>query len=500
MPFPADGEMARRVRRQDWTTSPLGPTEEWPASLLSATDIVLSSGFPMILIWGRDLIVAAYNDAYLPLLGDKPEALGRGFLDVWSEARDTIGPEIEEVLKGRTVWRKEAIFILHRSEGMPEQAWFDYQFSPVHDEAGAVAGVLNVGVEVTDRKRAEQELTSTEARFRQFGAASPDALWIRDAGTLEWEYLSPSFDRIYGISREDALASRSIDFLMSLILPEDRDATRAAIGELHDGDRSYAYRIRRPSDGEIRWLRTTGFPLPDPSGTVQRLGGITQDITEEKRAADRQAVLVAELQHRTRNLLGVVRAMASRTLKTSASLEDFGDRFGARLAALARANGLLSRLGEGERVSFDELLRTELLGHGLIDGEIHSDQVSLSGPPGIPLPSATVQTVGLAVHELLTNATKHGALGTPDGHLSIEWTLEDGAVPHLAVEWRESGVRVSRPADAPHRESGYGRQLIERALPHQLGAETRYELEPDGLRCVIRLPVPQRDRNDADHA
>jgi two-component system CheB/CheR fusion protein len=357
--------------------------------------------------------------------------------------------------------------------------------------------LLIVTVDLTERRAAEAAMRESEERFRQFGDASSDALWIRDEGTLEWEYLSPAFDRIYGIRREDALASRSIGFLMDLVHPDDREATHAAIRELRDRPRSYEYRIRRPSDGKVRWLRTTGFRLFDPDGRVQRLGGITYDATEERQTADRMEVLLAELQHRTRNIVGVVQSMASRTLKRSASLEDFGNRFGERLEALARVNGLLSRLDEGDRVTFDDLVAAELQGHGVLDEEGYGPQVEVIGPRGIGLPSASVQTLALALHELLTNAAKYGALSSPKGRLCVTWEVVTGDPPSLRFEWRETGI-VVEDVDLAPRKRGYGRELIERALPYQLGAETTYELEPDGLRCVVLLPLPERRRR-RDH-
>lgn len=152
--------------------------------------------------------------------------------------------------------------------------------------------------------------------------------------------------------------------------------------------------------------------------------------------------MVAELRHLTRNLITVVSSLSDRTIGNAASLNDFRSRFGRRLAALSRVQGLLSRLSAGERVDFDELLRSELTALGVVYGK--AKRVTLDGPAKVPLRSATVQTFALALHELATNALKYGGLSiTETGHLTVCWHVEsatsnDPAVLH--VDWRESGV------------------------------------------------------------
>lgn len=139
---------------------------------------------------------------------------------------------------------------------------------------------------------------------------------------------------------------------------------------------------------------------------------------------------------------------------------------------------------------FDDLLRAELTALGALDGK--ADKVTLDGPVGVPLRSATVQTFALALHELATNAVKYGALsaGAPDGHLTVRWRvqLNGDDRPYLRAEWQESGVAMT-DIGAPAHGGGYGRELIERALPYQLGAKTTYELGPDGVRCTIDVPI-----------
>ena len=200
---------------------------------------------------------------------------------------------------------------------------------------------------------------------------------------------------------------------------------------------------------------------------------------------ERQEVLVAELQHRTRNLITVISALSKQTLKNATSLGDFDQRFGDRLAALSRVQGLLSHLSAGARVTFDDLLRSELSALGAPE-----DKVTLDGQAGVPLRSATVQTFSLALHELATNALKYGALAAADGHLTVRWSVTAaGPGEHrLHVDWRESGVVMSH-GEEPARGGGYGRELIEHALPYQMDAETSYVLTADGVYCTIDIAV-----------
>lgn len=182
--------------------------------------------------------------------------------------------------------------------------------------------------------------------------------------------------------------------------------------------------------------------------------------------------------------MAVVRAMADKTARASADLADFRSRFRDRLDALTRVQGLLSRLNEHDRVTFDQLIETELAAMGS-----GTDRVRLAGPKGVRLRSSMVQTLAMAVHELATNAVKYGALGQANGQLDVTWWLapEEGSDGHrLYIDWRERGVDMPAPGSRPA-GGGQGRALIERALPYQLRAKTSYELGPDGVHCTISI-------------
>jgi two-component system CheB/CheR fusion protein len=214
------------------------------------------------------------------------------------------------------------------------------------------------------------------------------------------------------------------------------------------------------------------------------------DIGERRRAEDalrdsesRMRVLVGELQHRTRNLIGVVMALADRTGGAGQTLEEFRASLADRLMALARVQGLLSRAAPGQGVTFDSLLDSEISAHSENGGT-----VKLDGPLGIVLNSGSVQALAMALHELTTNALKYGALGRKDAHLKIGWRVRaENGPPWIFVDWKESGVKTAElngPTGA-----GNGRRLIEDALPYQFGARTSFAIEPDGVHCTITLPL-----------
>ncbi len=376
----------------------------------------------------------------------------------------------------------------HRPDGTT--VWANSSITPLGEPGDPARSLLVVTIDLTARKRAEAALRESDARFRQFGTASADALWVRDARDLRVEYASPAFERLYGLPLASVGGRDDLRRLARLIVPHDRRRALDALRRVRAGATVTAeFRVRRAVDGAVRWVRDTAFPIRDSAGRLHRIGGISEDATAAKASSDRLEVLVAELQHRTRNLLGVVRGLSNQLIARSGSLDDFAARFDDRLNALGRVNGLLARLSEGDRITFDELARSELESLGGADW-LGSGRVTMAGPSGVRLRSTTVQTFALALHELATNALKYGALSARGGRLALSWQVAaSGSVPMLHVCWHESGVLRDPMNDTPPPGGGYGRELIEQALPYQLGARTRFELRDDGVHCEIALPV-----------
>ncbi|HEV7265495.1 MAG TPA: tripartite tricarboxylate transporter permease [Falsiroseomonas sp.] len=175
--------MGALVRAHDWAATPLGPPEAWPPSLRVAVGMVLGSRFPACLVWGPRLITI-YNDAFRPILGTKPEALGRPFSEVWAEAWQDIGPIAERALAGEATFIEDFPLTVERN-GFPEEAFFTFCYNPVRDETGRVAGILDTVVETTGKVRTERRqafLLLLEERLR--GLADPHEITLAAAEAL----------------------------------------------------------------------------------------------------------------------------------------------------------------------------------------------------------------------------------------------------------------------------------------------------------------------------
>jgi two-component system CheB/CheR fusion protein len=208
------------------------------------------------------------------------------------------------------------------------------------------------------------------------------------------------------------------------------------------------------------------------------------DVTPITRAEERQRLLLAELQHRVRNTLGVVRSISRRSAETATSIEGYAQHLDGRLNAFARTQSLVTRDPQAG-VDLEHLLLEELLVYKAHEGE----QVRVSGPSIRFMPKAA-ETFGLAIHELATNAVKYGALSLPKGGISVTWAIEKGdGTQTLNFEWLErNGPRL----DGPPQRRGFGMELLERTLAYEMKARTSLSFRQDGFQCRIELPLTPR--------
>ena len=344
----------------------------------------------------------------------------------------------------------------------------------MHHGDGTMRGFLKIGQDTTNRRETHEALRASETRQRALIEGIPQLVW-RSADAGRWTWGSPQWLSFTGQTQEECAGLGWLD----AVHPDDRGAAMEAWERAgREGILDVEYRVRRALDGAWLWHHTRSLPVRDAAGgTIEWLGTST-DIDAIRQLQARQEVLVNELQHRARNLLGVVAAVADRTVKQGGSVEAFEER----LQALSRAQGLLSQ-GNNDTVAVDALVRTELAAYA----DEASFRVTISGPE-VHLRARQVQNFALALHELTTNAVKYGALKDGTGQLAVTWdvVLDRRQRRRLALNWIESEVAVRQ--DVAHRR-GYGTELIQEALAYALRAEVDYTLGPDGVRCRIEMPV-----------
>jgi two-component sensor histidine kinase len=235
------------------------------------------------------------------------------------------------------------------------------------------------------------------------------------------------------------------------------------------------------ADGpDARWHDLHIEPLRNEAGAIVGLTCASVDVTERKEGEAHLRLLLRELTHRSKNLLAVIQAMARQTARHAGSVDGFLNQFGARLQALAASHDILVR-ESWYGASLAELVRSQLASH------IDRGQVAFEGPE-VGLKPEAAQNLGLALHELVINAAKFGALSVPDGRVSINWGHQTaGDENAIALDWREQ----SGPKVKPRRKRGFGSLVIERNLARALDAEVTITFEPDGVRCRIIIPASQ---------
>jgi PAS domain S-box-containing protein len=483
------GEMAQRIRTHDWAATPLGPSARWPGSLRALVDMLLPNGFPMVALWGPDLL-QLYNDGYREIMGLKhPAGLGQPTRECWPEVWHINAPLYARVLVGESALLEDALYPIVR-HGRLEDARFTLSYSPLRDEAGAIAGVLITVLETTQRLRVEAAMRQSAERLQALVHATSKSLYRMSPDWSEMREL-----RGWGFLADTEAPNRS--WMDTYILLEDRPRVMTQIEEAIRTRTPFELEHRvRQADGSIGWTLSRATPLLDAKGEVLEWIGLAADVTARKQAeqereraealaqVDRvRRVLVAEIQHRSRNLLAVVRALVTQTLHTSRSLGEAEKRIDSRLGALSRVHALLSR-SEVPSVTVRELVEMEL-------GAVASGadpRIALGGPD-VTLPGHAVRTFSLALHELVTNAVKHGALGLKEqGRVSVSWEVREGT--RLFLEWVETGNAAS--ATRPPGPGGFGRELIEQALPYELDARTQLDIGRAGVRCTIELPLEGR--------
>lgn len=359
-------------------------------------------------------------------------------------------------------------------EGMP-RSWITY-WHPVHGPDGAIVAVNVAAEEITERKRAEAALRANELQFRTLADAMPQLVWMSDAnGRIFW--FSSRLEEFSALPAE-AIPGRDWLEVLRSDAGDELWAASLAAGEPFEMELGLCGR-----EGQCRPFLTRVVPLRDTSGVPYRWIGTHIDIDELKGRENQIRLIADEASHRNKNLLAVVMVIARQTARQADDIDEYLVSFAARLTALADCHELLIR-DNWYGASFVELVEGQLRPFG----EVNQGRIAAEGPPIILRPDA-VQHLGLALHELATNAVKHGALGGTEGHVSIHWAIDPQA-GKIHVHWSETGG----PLVIPPGRRGFGRVVIEEIVPRALKGTGALDYAPEGLSWTFEFPAREANR------
>jgi two-component system, chemotaxis family, CheB/CheR fusion protein len=339
--------------------------------------------------------------------------------------------------------------------------------TPIFDASGMLVGAVNMLVDITDQRRAEeygQLLVSIVE-------SSDDAIVSKTLDGIIKSWNSGA-QRLFGYTAEEVIG-KSITIL---IPPERADEEAGILQQLQNGQRvDHFETVRRRKDGTLLDISLTISPVRNAEGVIIGASKIARDISENKRAREQQKLLLGEMKHRVKNSLATVQAIALQTMH-SASPEERA-AFSARLHALGNAHDALTK--GWDRANLRDIVEGALAPFQ----EEHRERFLVEGPDTVLVDATQSLLLAMALHELATNATKYGALSNRSGRVRLAWELSgESPVPRLKLSWMERGG----PPVTPPEHKGFGSRLIERALGGERG-DAKFRFDPQGITCTLEL-------------
>jgi PAS domain S-box-containing protein len=321
-----------------------------------------------------------------------------------------------------------------------------------------------------------QELEASTAQLLKSEQRRALALAAGNMGSWDWDLESGEYVwdegqyRIFGVDPKEFLVTP--ENIRPLIHPDDWAKVQTAAAVLAQGKPYQSeFRILR-RNSQIRWCIGSAAATVDRSKRVVRVSGVTIDITERKEAEERQAMLAREIDHRAKNALALVQSIIR--LTRSENMNRYVDAVEGRISALARAHSVLAQ-SRWQGAALRGLVEDELAPY-----RTEPEEMVRGGPNAILKPAAA-QSLALALHELVTNAAKYGALSSRSGHVDVSWAIHGN---NLVIQWVETGgPQVKAPA-----AQGFGSLIIIAGIEKQLGGRVTFEWQPTGLRCTLSIP------------
>ena len=454
--------------------TPLKPLAELAeGAKLRLYEAILQAVPDLVYVFDREHRFIYANQALLDMWGlEWSQACGRTLLELgyepWHAAMHD--EEIERVIATRAPIRNDVPF--HHST----LGWriYDYIFIPVLGPDGTVEAVSGTTRDVTDRKRQEEALRRSEQRLGAMVDASSDVIYRLSPDWRQVEVLG-------GRAVSDLPRGAAMEWSRQRIHPNDRERVLSAIDQARETLTPYQSQHRVALRGrEWTWIESRAVPVRDDGGGVSEWFGSATDITERMRHEEHLRLLVDELNHRVKNTLAVVQAIVAQSLRACREMDHAMPVIEARLRTLAVTHDVLTR-EKWTGAEVGEIVRLAM-GHCMDEGR----RFDVEGPR-VQLDPRRAIALSMALHELCTNALKHGALSAPDGRVRLRWTVPQQAPPkRLVLDWVESG---GPPVRAPA-HGGFGTRLLQRGLQHDLGGSVRLDFLPHGVHCHIDAPLP----------
>jgi PAS domain S-box-containing protein len=433
----------------------------------------LAAGHVMAFAWDAITGLSQRSENAAQVLGF--EARGKEFIShVHADDRKMFTTQIRNLSAGRPSYALNFRYV--HSDG--REVWLEETAKAEFDATGKLVRIKGLTRDITERRRAELALVERNAQLALAGRAALVGTFAYDVET-ERVQISEGYATIFGFPEgtTEILRSQWQARVHADDLERLQDLRRQAFRQ-RKGEYSVEYRTCLPGRG-VRWIEGRSFILYDGDGHARRMVGVNIDVTERKRADERQRVLVAELDHRVKNVLASVSAVVAHTRQESTSVANFAAALNGRIRSMATTHELLSS-GRWQGISLADLIRQELTPYAT------RNNIDICGSSDIVLRPEAAQAMAVVLHELATNAAKYGALSTSNGRVSIRWQQSTNEQPRspLVLEWRETGG----PPVAPNKSS-YGTSIIRELIPYEFGGTVDLVLAAEGVRCRLELPA-----------